>query len=710
MATYTGKPQQDSQAISNSKTVDDILKDISEAVKYSKESFDEYNENLSLVYVDSLTDEDKAMLNSEDRSTLTFPVIASIVAQQIKNIRDSIPDASVNPLADDSDDKDANDALALTDRLHSVYQANRYKDRMIDTATKAGTGGMGVLKLSTEYINNISFEQKIVVRSVPDPTTVLFDPAAKEDSKQDANHVVEIVPFDEESFKHTFPNANLERIEQDIKDGNAGGVDWIREDGAGRKIIKVAAYYFKEYKSVKKYLVKKAGSQPQFDPNEQMQTEGQYPNAQPQYTQSSNESDTEITDEKPKNTDLILDERVINEVCIKRVEICGRLILSPAEELNFKHLPFSFLASDMKIIKGKQKLIPFAKAAMDAQRAKDISFNYLFFEMVNGSAGRFMISEESSTKEADDAILNPSMKKVIRYRGFQDVDGQMVPLPPPTYLPPSPLPADHIGVFNQMDETINKILGAQYQSLSEGNLSGAAMYNLADFMSASTATLMTNMITCASHVAEIILHALPMLYDKQVAKIDMNGKKEQPYIIDYNEMEIERFGITIDRGVNYALQQEATVDRLLKFAQVSPSMAQWLDKAGIPILLQNSNLNDKQKVISSYENFVEQAMEQQQQSPPPPNPEFIKAQAASMNAQAAMQRAQNDTQRTQIQSAQTEQDMHSNNIDQMLNMKQATNQEQRDRQEFISNMYKQDSENKREMMRYHLQQAQRYQQ
>lgn len=700
MAEYTSdRGQQPSQVISKDKYVKDALCDISSAYKHSKENFESYNTNLGLVYVNSLTEQDVSLLRNENRSTLTFPVISAVISQQMRNIRDSIPDISVQYFSDDGGDEDMLDAAALTDRIQAVLEDNRYDDMMTDAATKAGTGGFGVIKFSTEYVNKISFEQKIVMCSVNDPTTVLFDPEAKENTRSDANFAVELVKFDEDDFKRMFEGIDTEEIYQNHTNHDDSGIKWVEVTESGKKIFTVAAYYYKEHNKKTKYLVKKKDvvmlpigfSSDQ--PTENMINVGD---------KDDEQFDYEIVDEKPENSDDILAERVIDDVCIKRVEMCGNKVLSPAEELNFKHIPFILLPSDVKTICGKQHIIPFCKPAIDAQRAKDISFNYLFFEMVNNATGRFLVAKESSTDEMDDAVKDPAAKKVMYYKSFHSIDGETVQLPAPTYLPPAPLPADHIGVFNQMTQEVNTILGAQYQPMQQTNLSGAALYNLADFMSASTATLMSNMISVAAEIGEIILHALPMLYEKQVSKIMTPENEKASRTIDYTETQVENFSIKVDKGSNYALQQEATVEKLLKFAQIAPSMAQWLDSQGITLILENSNLSDKSKIIESYENFVKMQQQKAANMPPPPNPEMLKAQAQTMNAQANMQRAQNDTQRTQIQSAQTEHDMHNSNVDQMMDMRQAQIEEHESNRQFAADMYKQQSENHREALRYHL--------
>lgn len=680
---------------SNDKFLEDSLKKISSAYKSSKDNRDMYNKYLNLVYVNSLTEEDLKLLGAESRSTLTVPVIKPALAQQMRNVRDSIPDISISYYSDDATPEDKIASDSLTDRIQSVLDNNRYDDKMTDAATKAGSGGFGVIKLSTEYISKKSFEQKIVIKSICDPTMVLFDPEAKEITKIDGNHVTELTTFNEDDFKEKFPDVDLDEINANKYDYDSSGINWLDEDSNGKKIITVASYFYKENIEKTLYLVKSYGDNliDEHRSNElniNNNDEGDYG------------YDVETTEEPPENKDLILDTKKYYDVKVKMVEICGNKILSEAQELNFKHIPIIFFPSDTKTIDGKEVIIPFAKPAIDAQRVKDISLNYFMFEVVNNASGRFMAPEEGRTDSLDEMALNPSAKKVGYYKSIHNVDGEIIPLNRPDYMASTPLPMDHLAVLNQMDESVNKTLGAHNQPIENANMSGVALYNLADFMSASTSTLMSNMISVAAGIGEIILHAFPMLYNKQVSKITNANNEIVNNVIDYSEVDVGEFCVKVDKGSNYALQQEATVERLLKLGTVSPTMAKWLDSQGITFILQNSSLSEKTKIIESYEKFKKAEMLAAQRNPSQPTPDMIKAMAANQTSQAAIQRAQNDAQRVQLESMELQQDMHSNNVDQALNVNNSRVEDERSRRELAAQIYKQQSENARESARLHI--------
>lgn len=607
MQNYKAEMQSRSKDIEDNsdfdKVSDDILDNIRSAYDYAKDSNIEYEKNVSMVFCDSLTDSDRNALEDGDRPTLTFSVIAPILKHQLKNITDSVPESSVATTDVDTDPNSEQIAKGLTAKLQSIYDVNRYPDVVGEAAELAGTGGKAVFKIQTEYENNTSFDQKITIKSIPDPTLIFFDPCSKTMSKEDAEYVFEVSELSESSFKRIYPEINIEDL-QDFSIKTAGaGIRWIKEQH-GKKTVSVVDYCYKDYEKSTLYLVK-----------------------------DSETGQPITTKDKPKSKELILESRETNDISIKHIRICGDKIIEEETELNFKHLPYIFFCSDSKIVNGKEVIIPFAKPAIDAQRAKNISFNTLFFEMLNNSTGRFIVASESINDALSDAITNPSSKKNLIYDSRGDDDGIPVQNPPPQWIPSQPIPSVGLEVFKSLDETINTILGSQYYSLDQTNMSGKALYNLSDFMSASIATLMKNLIISTAQIGRVVLSALPFLYEQNEVDISNNSQKKN-VLINYNEIDIEKYAIRVHKGANYALQQQVTIESLLEYSRTSPSFAQWLNTAGIPILLENTPLNGKAKIIGSYEQFQQQQqlMQQQMSMNKTPSPEQMKSQAEMLNA------------------------------------------------------------------------------
>jgi hypothetical protein len=75
-----------------------------------------------------------------------------------------------------------------------------------DTATEFQvTGGIGYLRVATDYTDDNNFDQDIYIRRVSDPLTIFLDPAAKELDKSDMRYafVFDDIPLDE--FEQMYP-------------------------------------------------------------------------------------------------------------------------------------------------------------------------------------------------------------------------------------------------------------------------------------------------------------------------------------------------------------------------------------------------------------------------------------------------------------------------------------------------------------------------
>lgn len=644
----------------------DVLDNIRNAYDYAKESNDEYDKNVKMVFCDSLTDEDKNALEAGDRPTLTFSIIAPILKHQLKNITESIPESSVT--ATDIDEQPQNEDIAkgLTAKLQEVYDTNRYQDVVGENAELAGTGGKAIFKIQTEYCNSVTFDQKITIKSIPDPTLVFFDPCSKLMDKSDSEFVCEVSYISEDSFKRMYKNIDLDDIETYSKETAGVGVSWIRESD-GRKVVAVMDYCYKHHNDCMLYLVKDGESE-------------------------------FVTKTKPKDESLIISERKTDDIDIKHIRVCGDTILEDATTLNFKHIPYVFFCSDSKIIDGKEIILPFSKPAIDAQRAKNISFNTMFFEMLNNSTGRFVVATESINDSLSDAIINPSIKKNIFYDSRGNEDGMPVQNPPPQYVPSSPIPEAGLQVFQSLDETINTILGSQYYSLDQTNMSGKALYNLADFMNASISTLMKNLIISTAQIGRVVLSAFPFLYEHHEVDISSSSNKDK-VMIDYNEIEIEKFAIRVHRGANYALQQQVTVESMLEYSHASPAFAQWLNSEGIPLLLENTPLNGKNKIIESYKSFVEEAKMDSKNKPP--SPEQIKAQADMMNAQNQQAQLQLRAKELQLKEQELVLKAHSATADSAIDLSKVQSDREQSKDKIRMDVYQQKSENQRELLRHY---------
>ncbi len=166
------------------------------------------------------------------RITVAVNRCPQFVKQITGEMRQNKPAIRVLPVDDQTDPQLAEVYSAIIRHIESQSDAHR-------TYAKAGEqaviGGMGWFRILTDYCDDRSFEQEIVVKHIRNPLSVVVDPGAVELTRCDMQWalVSELIP--EETFKAQFPKAKLNGF--DGEDYEA----W-RED----KKIRVAEYWERE--------------------------------------------------------------------------------------------------------------------------------------------------------------------------------------------------------------------------------------------------------------------------------------------------------------------------------------------------------------------------------------------------------------------------------------------------------------------------------
>lgn len=178
-----------------------------------------------------------------DRPTLTIDKVNQHIKLATGDIRNNPPSIDVLPVDDSTDPKKAK---ILTELIRQIeYQSSAdfiysYAGHM------AAACGLGAFRLSTQYVDDASFDQEVLLRHIPNPASVYFDPDAVLPDKSDGNFVFVTEMITKEKFKEKYPGKLPESV--DKKDVEEGHLQWVGDDR-----IRIAEYWYK--KPVKKFLV-----------------------------------------------------------------------------------------------------------------------------------------------------------------------------------------------------------------------------------------------------------------------------------------------------------------------------------------------------------------------------------------------------------------------------------------------------------------------
>ena len=590
------------KSVKETNKIEKIFKNIKSAKENDNSNNVTYCENMRFFFKSSLSPSDQSSLSSSNKPQLTFNILEPTINQYVKQISDSLPSTTIKSV-DESDLEFVAYAELLTKKVTEVFKKNKYPILITSAARPALVGGKAVIKISTDYVNNLDFNQKVILEVVEDPTTIFFDPSAKKVSKSDANYVVEEFCLTEEEIKDKFKDVNFS--DSMFCNSVTSGISIVYGSASEDRKYAIFNYYEYEYDKKKLYLLEDG---------------------------STVDSKEEAEKGKVVETRNIKEPRVVCHI------VLGDQIIS-THELNTEYLPFYQLTGCQYNIEGENFLKSFIESAMDAQRAKNLIANEFFSEAFTQYKSMYALAIEQQLKETTDVLLNPQTKHLLFYKALvPGPDGKTILMPPPKITPPSVIPPEYMQMFESMDRTIELILGSFQSTLNEKEMSGTALYNLSQFINGMMTPFVNNLLSMLDDVTRCILSAFKKLNGSETYQQD-GGKEEEEkkeYQFEF-EYDVRQFEIYIDPGVNYKLQQEATLERILKLAQVSPSFAQWLNSnEGVSLLLENMDLNNKAEVITKFEAFMQQLESQPKQ----PDPKSIEAHAKLLEAQSRQQELQ----------------------------------------------------------------------
>lgn len=169
------------------------------------------------------------------RACLTVNLTAQHCNQIINQIRQNRPSIRVLPVDNFADKKTAE---ILGGLVRNIQTASCSDDAHDTAAEHAIYGGEGYWRIVTEYESEKSFNQKIVIKIIPNPNLVYIDPFCIELDKSDAEWGFVFEDISREECKRDHPDVDPASWVMDGPTGNG----WVQQDTVRR-----AEYFYCEY-------------------------------------------------------------------------------------------------------------------------------------------------------------------------------------------------------------------------------------------------------------------------------------------------------------------------------------------------------------------------------------------------------------------------------------------------------------------------------
>ena len=176
--------------------------------------------------------EDRKAREDAGRPCVSHDELNQFCNQVINGLRQNPRGVKLDALGNGADDKLAE---YRQNHIRAIEHRSGAQGAYIAAAENAIYGGYGFFRISRRYASQRSFDQEIVVRSILDPDSVLFDWSCKEPDWGDGRDCFVVEEMPQAEFKRRFPHAKVQSFTPEHMTGARG---WVRE-----KTVLVAEYW-----------------------------------------------------------------------------------------------------------------------------------------------------------------------------------------------------------------------------------------------------------------------------------------------------------------------------------------------------------------------------------------------------------------------------------------------------------------------------------
>ncbi len=467
---------------------------------------------------------------------------------QVKNDqRQNRPAIKVRPVDDKGDPEIAEIYQGIVRHIEDTSKA----DLAYDTAfEQALDGGFGYFRILTDYTDEMSFDQDIIIKRIRNRFAAHLDPDHQEPDGSDAKFGFIVDKMKRDEFKAQYPGVDI----VDFKDVGDDLKEWVTEEE-----VLVAEYFFIEPKAVTIHML----------------ADGSVVN----------------DDELGRQTSVKSRKTTINVV--KWQKICGNP--APLEEREWpgKFIPIVEVIGNELDIEGKRITSGMLKAAMDSQRIYNYATSSFVENVALAPKAPFIGAEgQFENYEADWKSANRRNLSALTYKPTT-VDGHLVPAP--QRQPPPGISAGWLQVMQNSEQGIQGSLGMYQASLGAESNEKSGKAILARQREGDTATFhyIDNLSRSIRHAGRIIVDLIPKIYDTQrVVRIlgedgtpdhaQINPEQEQAIteirtgqgIEKIYNLNVGKYDVTVSVGPSYTTKRQEAAEAMVQILQGNPELMQ----------------------------------------------------------------------------------------------------------------------------------------
>jgi hypothetical protein len=476
----------------------------------------------------------------KDRPCLVENRLAGMIHQVANDNRQNRPMMKVVPV-DDTNDPDVAEVINGLLR-HIQYQSD--SETAFDTAfDNAVRGGIGWYRIITDYIDDESFEQEIILKRIEDIQAVKIPyHLCKEIDFRDMPYCFIESRMSKDDFEKEYPDADIDNWKPSM---SSSGDAWVTEDS-----VRICEYFTIEKESYQVYLL----------------------------------SDRTITNELPDGTaDItVIDQRTAYKRKIKWYKITATQILE-RNDFPGKWIPLIPIIGEEAFVRGKRKFISMTRHAKDPQKMLNYWRSSEAERIALAPKQKFIVaSSQIENYELEWANANKSNSPVLHYNPV--IEGGIL-VPAPSQLLPTQIDMAIVNAARESIDAIKATTGIYDASLgsTSNERSGKAILARQREGNTSNFHFTDNAAKAMKHCCRIIVDMIPEIYDTERAiRILGNDMKEKVITInkEYDaegkiyDLTVGRYDVLAETGPSYLSKRQETADTIRNLGQNDPVMIQ----------------------------------------------------------------------------------------------------------------------------------------
>lgn len=674
------------------KLLDRIYQNINRYFRFNENNINRFRNDRYFLFYDQWSQDERQAFKDLNKPIFTYNKIYDYYRKLIGEQRFNTSNIEVRSISGMVQQKDV---TLRADIIRGIEYKSRADIAYQTAFGSAVSGGLGCIRLRTDYVNPRTMEQDIIIEPVKFAERVFWDPLAKSATKTDGNFMGVYDQMDRDDFIEKYPE-----IPYPVSfpvNYNTRYFNW-----GDKKSITICEYYEKKWYNFTLYQLDNGEciSKKEYNRRKKEFDEGQLEAAMPQQEAPEGQatgieggqsqmspSESMIQQANPPSTPTPIPQIMGTEqsqpliaqssvmaagvpafpkvVATRKSRdykiICYKAIFGhilEQYEWPSKEFPFAVVLGDEVILDGEHVIVSITRYAKDPQRFLNFLASDLAQAAKNNRREQFLVTADNI------AGYEMFWKNPANQAGALPYNPDSVTKQPPVRLPPPELPQTLVQNLQQADRDLRSIMGYQQENEPRmfGNLSGRAIREMQRDGNSTNLVFFDNLRRAQEQVGRTILSMLPRIYDteRHITVQGMDGKSSQITVNKkvaggiINDLTKGEFDISVTGGANYAVQKEEALKVIMDLVSANPQVFPVV----ADIIAKNVDIEDNIELVNRLKTLVPPEVlakaDGKPMPPPPPNPQQQQMmQMQQMQQQLEAAKLQLAQQKVQTEQAQT---------------------------------------------------------